>query len=244
MNDGTEMKGITITFPRTERSYEIYSDDEIREIIEQFEIDEVTEADLAELLNRNASSFFINSVMFRKPKSAERKASDNYINGLISAAQILIAEISRLYDWPNDQEQKPDKPENLIAVLTARVMLSNFFVNKNLQQFNVTGETGRKLIPLLEQLIDELTPALTEKEPEKRGRKIDYALRVWVTEITRIWREILGRPFGYRFEGEGSPNNSPLVVFAFACLHPIHPTATESTAVTPLREIAPQRNSG
>ena len=244
MSNGSETPGVEITFPRVERSYGIYSDDNIREVIKQFEIDKITKDEFAELLNRNASSYFISSIMFRKPTSTEQKAADNYINNLISAAQTLVDEIPRLYDWPNGQTQKSDKPENLSAVLTARIMLTNFFVNSNLQQFQMPGETGYKLLPALEQLIDELTPGLTSNKPQKRGRKMDHALRIWTTEIVRVWCEVLRRPFRYHFEGEGNPNNSPLVAFAFACLHPIHPTATEATAVTPLREIATQRNSG
>lgn len=244
MSEDTKAQRITITFPRVERSYEIYSGDKIREIIKRFDIDKIPETELAELLNRNASSYFITSAMLRKPKSAERKAADKYINNLILSAQTLIKEVPRLYDWPNEQGRKADKPENLSAVLTARVMLTNFFVNENLQHFHMPTETGRNLIPLLENLIAELKPGLTASSPQQRGRKIDHALRVWTTEIVRIWCDILGQSFGYHFEGDGSPNNSPLVLFAFKCLHPIHPTATEATAVTPLREIAPQRNSG
>ena len=122
-----------------------------------------------------------------------------------------------------DNKQRPDEPK-LSAIDVVQPQDLNALVSR-LDVFRGLAERELEIIP-----------------SNKAGRKPDYALSLWMTNMYNLWTERLGRNFTRQVHGRGSAV-SPAARFVVAAFGPLDPKIPHSQILTQMEHtISRYRN--
>lgn len=186
-----------------------YNDKAFANLCTQFEIPKHIETDIRDALEDSAAiwRWYNAPASERTNPSLDRRD----LKKLATKAIELQAAFSKLSD--SAQGSVRHEYSNLDMEGTHSIIIDNE-INESYPILRVPNRDGTEgilsisideTLKLLDALKGAAENAAENLNPAPKGAKRDHALRMWITNISLIWEDILGRPFTRDVTNDGMP---------------------------------------